>query len=169
MTAAALIGSLLPDLSLYLLSIWHLWILRTPADVVFGELYYSERWQAIFRIDNSFVIWGVLLAIAVMARAPSAIALSGAALLHLMFDFPFHNDDARSHFWPVTNWKFISPVSYWDPAHHGGVMSVIETVAVVTLSIWLWRRFTGHWMRGLVGALALMQLAPLVVWVIVFA
>ena len=50
-----------------------------------------------------------------MARSAVLIALFSAALVHLTLDFPLHNDDARAHFWPLTNWKFTSPVSYWDP------------------------------------------------------
>ena len=168
-TAGALAGALIPDASLYLLSVWHLWILGTPAQTVFGELYFSESWQAIFRVDNSFVVWGLLLSVAIMAKSRWAIALCGAALLHLLLDFPFHNDDARSHFWPITNWKFVSPVSYWDPAHFGSIVSVAELLLVLGLSVWLWRRFTGGWMRGLIGLLASLQIAPVVIWALMFS
>ena len=58
-TAAALAGALIPDLSLYLLSGWHLLILGTSPDVVFGQLYFSDGWQSLFRIDNSMILWAV--------------------------------------------------------------------------------------------------------------
>lgn len=112
MTAAAIAGALIPDLSLYLMAGWELLIQGTDPEIVFGQMYFSESWQAVFRIDNSFVIWGLLLVAGIMARSAVLFALCGAALLHLALDFPLHNDDARAHFWPLTNWKFISPVSY---------------------------------------------------------
>jgi len=85
----------------------------------------------------------------IMARSGVLIALCGAALFHLALDFPLHNDDARAHFWPVTNWKFISPVSYWDPKHFGHIVGPIEVGMVIAASIYIWRKFTGFAIRGL--------------------
>ena len=73
-------------------------------------------------MDNSFVLWGLLLVVGLMARSGMLIALYGAALVHLALDFPLHNNDSRAHFWPLTNWKFISPVSYWDPKYYGHIV-----------------------------------------------
>jgi hypothetical protein len=41
-------------------------------------------------------------------------------------DLPLHHEDAHRHFLPFTNWRFISPVSYWDPEYHGRIIAVIE-------------------------------------------
>lgn len=97
-TAAAAIGALIPDASLYALSRWELLVKGTSPSIVFGQMYYGEAWQSIFRIDNSFVIWGIILGLAGMLRSPVVLAMAGAALLHLALDFPLHNDDARAHF-----------------------------------------------------------------------
>ena len=48
-TAAALAGSMLPDLSLYLLAAYSLFILDISPSVVFGQLYFSEEWAKYFR------------------------------------------------------------------------------------------------------------------------
>lgn len=165
-TWAAAVGALIPDLSLYLLAGVHLLVLGTEPEIVFGQMYYSEAWQRIFRVDNSFIIWGLGLVLAFMARAPVAIALTGAALLHLLLDFPLHNDDARAHFWPFTNWKFISPVSYWDRNHYGQIVAPIEALAVLGCSVLLWRRYAGGWiMRCVVTMIAALQILPFVAWV----
>lgn len=168
-TAAALAGALLPDLSLYLMAGTHLYILGTPARTVFDTLYFSPEWQAVFRIDNSVVLWGMGLALALMLRAPVAVAFCGAALLHLAGDFLLHNDDARAHFWPVTTWVFHSPVSYWDPRHYGRIAGAVEVLACVALSVWLWRRFTHRGMRALIVALALLEAAPALIFTLLFA
>jgi len=143
--AAALIGALLPDLSLYLLAGTSLFVLGIAPEVVFGELYFSELWQTIFAIDNSFIIWSGFLALAIWSKRSWAIALCGAALLHLALDFPLHHDDGRAHFWPISDWIFASPVSYWDNHHHGSIVGPIElglavgcAVAILSGRVWQW-------------------------------
>jgi len=54
--AAALAGGLIPDLSLYLMAGWHLGVLGTPTDIVFGQLYFSNTWQSIFRTIGFFKV-----------------------------------------------------------------------------------------------------------------
>lgn len=167
-TAAAIAGALLPDLSLYLLAGVHLFVLGTDPQIVFGELYYSDLWQAIFRIDNSFIIWGIGLGLAVATRSAWGVALCGAALLHIGLDFPLHHDDGRAHFWPITNWVFESPVSYWDRDHYAGIVGPIEIGLTLILSVVLWRRFKGWIMRALIALLAVAEAAPVFVWMFMF-
>ncbi len=147
LTWAALIGGFLPDLSLYFMVIWHKFVLNTSEPVIFDEVYFSKYWQFVFSVDNSFFVWGAILGLALVARSGWLIALAGAGFLHLMFDFPLHNDDARVHFWPVTDWKFESPVSYWDPAHYGNIMAPMEYIFALILLAILWRRFSGRFTR----------------------
>ncbi len=168
-TASALAGGLIPDLSLYLLVGWQLNVVGTPARDVFGRMYFSDSWQAIFRVDNSFVLWGIALAVALIAKSRWATVLCAAALLHLVFDFTLHNDDARAHFWPLTTWVFHSPVSYWDWRHYGNFVGPVEIGVSLVLCAILWRRFKGRWMRALIGLLALAEAAPVVIFGIMFA
>ena len=132
---AALIGALLPDLSLYLMAGTSLFLLNIPPSVVFGELYFSSTWQTVFAIDNSFIVWGTLLGLAVAMKKDWAIALCGAALLHLALDLPLHHDDGRAHFWPVSNWIFESPVSYWDHRHHAAFVGPMELALAAGCSV----------------------------------
>jgi hypothetical protein len=101
-------------------------VFETAPNVVFDQLYFSEAWVNVFRVDNSFVRGGVAFAAALWSRKAWLIALTGAALLHLAFDFPLHHDDGRPQFWPITMWVFESPISYWDRSHHGGTISWME-------------------------------------------
>lgn len=167
-TAAAIFGAMIPDLSLYLLAGWHLRVLGTPANVVFDQLYFSDAWQSIFRIDNSFVIWGIALGICFMLRSAVGFALCGAALLHIGLDFPLHHDDGRAHFWPITDWIFASPVSYWDPNHHGNIVAPIEALLALAACVLLWRRHVGRWMRALVVLLGILAVGPMVAFSLMF-
>jgi hypothetical protein len=142
-TWAALAGALLPDLSLYVMAGVSLMILNIPASVVFNELYFSDAWQMVFAVDNSFLVWGALLAVAVWRKSHWAIALTGAALLHLLLDFPLHHDDGRAHFWPATWWVFESPYSYWDRSHGALWISPIEAVIAILCGVVVLRRQLG--------------------------
>ncbi len=140
-TTAALVGALAPDLSLYLMVGVSLVILQIPPQVVFDQLYFSDAWQQVFSIDNSFFVWGAGFAFGVWLKRAWLIAFCGAALLHLITDFALHHDDARMHFWPVSDWRFESPFSYWDRRHGAGWISPMEGLLSIGMFVLLWRRF----------------------------
>ncbi|RVT85516.1 cobalamin biosynthesis protein CobQ [Rhodobacteraceae bacterium CCMM004] len=167
-TWAALAGGFAPDLSLYLMVAVSTTMMGIPAERVFRVLYYSDAWQSVFAVDNSFVLWGIGLAVALWTRRRWAVALTGAALLHLAFDFPLHTHDARMHFWPLSEWKFISPISYWDGSRGGDWVGMAETGMVAVLTVWLLWRFRDPGLRAVFALLALAQLAPMLIWRLVF-
>lgn len=100
-----------------------------------------------------------------MWRGWTALAVfGGAGLLHLLFDLPLHGSDARPHFWPLSDRVFHSPISYWDPAAHGGLISVLELAACAGLALLLLRRFRG-WRARMAIVLALAaEAAPRLLW-----
>jgi hypothetical protein len=61
-------------------------------------------------------------------------------MLHSALDFPFHANDGHRHFFPVSDFRFDSPVSYWDPARFGRAVALIETVSGFALSVYWFRR-----------------------------
>ncbi|MEM1236656.1 MAG: cobalamin biosynthesis protein CobQ [Pseudomonadota bacterium] len=168
MTVAALIGAIIPDASLYVLAGWELFVKGTPDSVVFGQMYFSDEWQQIFAIDNSFVLWGLALCAALYFRSAWALAFTGAAILHIAFDFPLHNEDARMHFWPLSDWKFYSPISYWDSSSGGQFVGVIELALVLIMTVYLFRRFRSWFWRGFFGSLAALQVLPFFAWYLFF-
>ena len=167
-TGAALLGALAPDLSLYLMVAVSIWGLGIPADVVFRDLYYSDAWQSVFAIDNSFILWGIGLGVAIWLRQSVWIAFTGAALLHIALDFPLHTHDARQHFWPVTDWVFESPVSYWDNSAHANIVGPFALMISFGCAAWIWTRFKSIVIRGLAVVLALMELLSSGIWRFVF-
>ena len=168
MTLAAVIGAAAPDLSLYFMAGTALFLMDVPPNIVFAEYYFSPAWQAVFAIDNSFIIWGAAFALALWARRPALIAFTGAALLHIALDFPLHHDDARPHFWPLSNWVFESPISYWDRDHYADIVGPLEGLMCVALCVMLWRRFQGVPARTVIALAGALQIAPVFIWVFVF-
>lgn len=157
---AALAGGLTPDLSVYLLVAWAHWGLGRPLRQVFEHDYRSPLWQGIFAVDNAIPLWAALAAAGLWARRPRLAVFAGAGLLHLAFDLPLHNSDARAHFQPFTDWVFRSPLSYWNPERFGTQVALAETAACLLLAALLWRRFRGAPARALIAAGLAAQLAP---------
>ena len=153
------LGGVLPDIPM-LLIVLGLKLASIPDPIIFGYLYWQDWWQVTNAIAHNFWLWGGLFLVALLLRerlAATAEAIdhwslvmvfSASAFLHVMIDFLVHREDAHMSFWPVTRWKFMSPVSYYDPAHFGGYFSLFEALLGLGLAALLIRRFANTWARG---------------------
>lgn len=157
---AALAGGLAPDLPMFAMVLWATRVVGVPEHEVFGTLFFSETWQSVFAVDHSFLVWGGLLGLAFWCRQIILRAFAGAGLLHALADFLTHHDDARRQFWPVSDWVFRSPVSYWDARFYGSAFGMFEVALVVTLAAFLCWRMAGWRERLLVLAVATPVLLP---------
>ena len=166
---AALLGALIPDFSLYFMVFWNRNIHGMSAEQIFGTEYFSSYWQQVFAIDNSIPLWLLLLGVALLLRWQVIAILAGAALLHILLDFPLHHDDGRAHFWPFSDWIFASPFSYWDSAHYGGIIGPLEGVICLGLLVILWRRFSGWPAQVLIMLAGVMECVPAVLFPILFS
>ncbi|MCB1469059.1 MAG: hypothetical protein KDK08_18395 [Rhizobiaceae bacterium] len=162
-TFAALAGGLVPDLAMLTLVEWSIRVQGVPARTVFTEFYLSDAWQRIFAVDHSFIVWGALFALTLLLRKPLAGAFAGAGLAHAAVDFFLHNEDARRQFWPLSDYVFRSPVSYWDPARYGQIVAPIEVALVLVLTLLLLWRQRRMWERGLILVAATIQILPIIV------
>ena len=168
-TFAALFGAILPDLSLYLLFAWARFVQGRSPQQIFNIDYFSDAWQAVFAVDNSIPLWVLVLALAIALRSAIGVAFAGSGLLHLVTDFLLHNDDARRHLWPLSDWVFVSPVSYWDPAHYGHIAGPVEALMCFVLLAMLWQRFSGWVARGALLIAGALELLPAGAFAIMFA
>ena len=134
---AAMLGGLAPDVPMFALVLSSTRLAGIPQHEVFGTLFYSDSWQAVFAVDHSFFVWGLLLALGQWRRYLILTAFAGAGFLHAATDFVTHHDDARRQFWPVSDWVFRSPVSYWDPNYYGGIIGVFEVGLAGALTVLL--------------------------------
>ncbi|MEM9431155.1 MAG: cobalamin biosynthesis protein CobQ [Pseudomonadota bacterium] len=157
-------AAFLPDASLYAMVAWNGFVRGMEPAEIFGRAYFDPFWQSVFAVDNSVFVWGLLLAIGLGTGVAGIVAFAGSGLLHILGDFPLHHDDGRAHFWPVSDWIFESPVSYWDPAHHGQIVGALEALLCVALCAVLWRRFQGGWARGLIGLAFVSQVLPTILF-----
>lgn len=169
--AAVLSGALLPDAVIFVMFIWSK-LIGAPESEVWSNWYFTPPWLTAIDWMNSLPLFGViLLAGWMLPRDPPAwnllsstlILFALAAITHLLGDLPFHVDDGHAHFVPLTEWRFVSPISYWDPRHYGNIVALLELGLGLLLIIILWRRFTGKLVRALLG-LAVVSYAVPYVW-----
>lgn len=159
---AAAAGGLLPDVPMFALFAWDRLVEGLPEHVIWGERYWSDDWQIPVAISHSIPIYAVVLALGLWWRSEIVKVYALSTFLHIACDLPVHHDDAHMHLWPLSRWRFISPVSYWDPSYHGALMSKIELAIVLVMIVLLWRRFSSTWTRVACAlALAMFVAVPL--------
>ncbi len=152
-----LAGSLLPDLPMFVFYAWQKLGRGASEGWIWGTGYFLPSWQACFDLFNSIPLALAGLLLAWGAGLPGARLFWAAVLLHVLGDLPLHREDAHGHFFPLSSWRFESPVSYWDPAHHGRWAALAETIALLAGCVALGRRFRRPRTRALLGVLAGIQ------------
>ena len=71
-------------------------------------------------------------------------------------------------FWPLSDWRYVSPLSYWDRSHHAGIIGPLETgLSVLLTGFMLWRFRSLVLRAGLVLLLAA-ELGSSGIWRFVF-
>lgn len=146
-----LAGALIPDLAIFLWAPWQRWGLGRGWGAIWDQHYFEPPMQTIIALFNSVPIYTGLLLIALWQRQRKwgalLLAFSLAALLHIALDAPVHGHDAYQHFWPLSDWRFYSPVSYWETDLHARWVSLFEAALMIGCTIILWRRFDQLWAR----------------------
>lgn len=160
---ALVVGGVLPDVPMFVLYLWGRFIAQLPESTLWQTTYFEPAWQHAVDAGHSVPLALGLFAVARWQRGRNRTASRGwrrlelgaaAALLHSAFDFPVHHNDGHRHFWPLSSFRFDSPISYWDPCCFGPQVSAIETLAMAALSVVLFRRAHSRFARGAFALLA---------------
>ena len=152
LTSSAAIGGLAPDLPMIAMVLGARWLLGKSPREIFGTLYFSERWQQLLAPWHSVPLWAAGLAAAALTGSGPWIAFAASGLLHIAIDFGLHVHDAHRQFWPLSNWRFASPVSYWDSRYHGAWFRPFEAALMIFMATVLVVQHRSVW-AGVVAAL----------------
>jgi len=124
-------GGILPDIPIFLFYFWAKYIARLPSATIWSKAYYEPVVQNIVALFHSIPLAAIGWLIAYYFGWQSIQILFLSMILHSLGDLPVHNDDAHRHFFPFSNYRFISPFSYWDRNHYGSIVSFIEMLLVL--------------------------------------
>lgn len=148
-------GSALPDLPL--LTLTGVSMLSSPSWAegmkrMHSAYESSPVWIGFHNAPHSLVVLGIAALVTVLLKpsSPRALLLWGivGATLHTVIDVVTHAGDGPRFLYPLSNFQFQSPVSYWDPAHFGRAFTIFEysldaLLLVYMVTIRFWRRRSG--------------------------
>jgi membrane-bound metal-dependent hydrolase YbcI (DUF457 family) len=109
-------------------------------------------WESLWRNPvvcalHSLVPWVVaLLGVLLLRRArPPATAPLMAVLgwgSHVVLDMLTHRSDGYPILWPLSDYRFPTPISYWEPAYHGTAFALVcdGTIALLLARLAVTRR-----------------------------
>jgi hypothetical protein len=150
---AVLAGAALPDLPIALLYGYER-LRGTPEERIWSEAYQRPLWQALIHGAHSFPLALAGLGASALARSKTGLAFFSSMALHSLGDLPLHGEDAHRHFFPLSDWRFESPISYWDVRRHARVAAAAEAAAVAFAA----RRLARHTSGAATAALAAVSL-----------
>ncbi len=166
-SSAFLCGAILPDLPLILTTVVCLTLDKLAGisfttteslsqgsytKTLFDDWFFNNPWvifeQNIFHSPTSLIIFlGVCwwLWKRGVDKAVWFFWLMAGCLVHTTLDIPVHHDDGPLIFFPF-NWdyRYMSPLSYWDAARYGRQFAIFEHLLDIVLIAYLclqWRRW----------------------------
>ena len=154
-SAAVVVGALLPDVMMLVFYLIQK-LGNVPEAQIWRENYYLSRWQATFDLFNSLPLIAALAAFAWWRDSRLTLLVCASMALHVALDLPLHHDDGHRHLWPLSQWRFVSPVSYWDPQHFGDTIRWLELLLALLCGAILLRRYRS-WQGRLAIALLLLS------------
>lgn len=154
-TLVIAVGSALPDLTMLTFYFWEKVIRHVPEPLIWSREYHDTAWQAIFDGIHSVPLLLIALVVSFYLGGRRPLLLFAAMILHSLEDLPLHHADAHRHLFPLSEWRFHSPVSYWDPSHYGHITAPLEGLLFGLCCLLLARRATSSHARLFLGLLVL--------------
>ncbi|HRI52895.1 MAG TPA: hypothetical protein PLW65_22220 [Pseudomonadota bacterium] len=136
---AVLAGAILPDLPIVILYLYER-ARGTPEQTIWAVCYQNRYWLAIIHGAHSLPLALIGAGLCWLGGLPALATFFASVMLHALADFPLHAIDAHRHFLPFSQYRFISPFSYWDERFHGKQVALLEALLVLGCSLWLVRR-----------------------------
>jgi membrane-bound metal-dependent hydrolase YbcI (DUF457 family) len=88
---------------------------------------------------HSFLPWGAAMLLLISTRgwrrSPGVSAFLAGWGSHVVIDMLTHRSDGYPIFWPLSVYRFPTPVSYWESAYHGRAFALACDGAMVVLLI----------------------------------
>jgi hypothetical protein len=155
---AITLGAIMPDLPIFVFYGVSKWVYKLPESEIWGKAYYDPIWQNLVALFHSFPLAGIGFIACFHWQWQAGMVFCSSLMFHSLFDFPFHHDDAHRHFYPFSEYRFISPLSYWDPAHYGKIVAFGEILLVLALTPLAWSLLQSGISKGIIFSINLLYI-----------
>jgi len=85
-------------------------------------------WTLVFNYAAHSLLVITILGIILFVVARSLLPLCYGLGFHALLDYMTHHTDAYPPFYPLSEWKFVSPISYWEDAYYSNEVMLIHLV-----------------------------------------
>lgn len=143
-------GAIAPDMPLFIFYAWVKGVRRLPEGQIWTEAYYDPFWQGCIDLCHSIPLAGIAAWSCWRMGWIPATLFFVSMILHSLGDLPVHNDDAHKHFLPISPYRLMSPLSYWDPNHYGRQVAFVEMMLVLGASVYIFAALNNGFTQGLV-------------------
>ena len=164
----ALFGAVLPDVPMFVFFGVETLFLRHSQSEIWSERYFLPEWQNFIDPFNSIPLVLLGITIGYLLRSDRVRVMCWSMLLHCMVDFFLHREDAHRHFFPFWDYKFKSPISYWETDHHAGIVSAIEVVVTIGASVYLFPRLQSQFAKGALIAVNALSVLLYIAFILFF-
>lgn len=155
---AIAIGAVLPDVPIFIFYLVAKYIYKMPEGKIWSEAYHETFWQNAVALFHSIPLALMGATIFYFANWKPGMILCISMVFHSLLDLPVHNNDAHRHFFPFSNYRFVSPLSYWDKNHYGSMVAFIEMALVLALNPVVISLLNSPWTKGIVIVIDLFYL-----------
>lgn len=135
------LGGLAPDVGLTLMTAgaavyfpaFEDMTMQEAMEHAFGTLFFEDPiWITVQNTFHSPVVLAGLFALGKVTKSNKLMAFAAGAMLHTAMDIPVHHNDGPLVFFPF-NWdyRFDSPVSYYDRDFYGGIVAPVDMAMTV--------------------------------------
>lgn len=145
-----LLGAVAPDLPVLAFYFVCRFVLGLSDETIWQDVYYEDRWFNVFATFHSLPVTLAVCGLGLALQIPWLTLLAASMVLHNLADFPLHAKDAHRHFYPLSNYRFKSPVSYWNPRFWGRVAAAGEVLILVACSAYMYPRLVNWWAKAAV-------------------
>ncbi|MFV2056249.1 MAG: hypothetical protein ACC707_07255 [Thiohalomonadales bacterium] len=135
MALAIILGGLAPDIPAFIFYFYEKVILKTSDSIIWSEKYFQDPWNYIFDIHHSIPLSLAASLLFYQINKKWLAFFFASILVHSLFDLALHHHDAHRHFLPFSDWKYLSPISYWDLRYYGDWVMKVEVVVSLILAV----------------------------------
>lgn len=155
---AITLGAILPDVPIFVFYAISKYIHCLPESTIWNQAYYAPFWQNTVALLHSLPLAGLGLAGCAACQWQPGVMFCLSLIAHSLLDLPVHHDDAHRHFFPLSDYRWISPISYWDRAHYGSIVALVELLLVLAATPLVLSLLDGWVTKGTVLAVDLIYI-----------